>query len=400
MKMMRIYRWQFCLFMAVLSGFSLQSIAQQLTGRLSGTVILVTGEPVSNLELELRVFQPEQPISKQQAVSESDGSFLFTNLDRNPEKGYGVYALYQGAEYYSPLFRFEDDAQEISFELSVYESTTSDEHISVTQHDIQIDSEEGGLRITEKLVLANSGDRMYIGSQEVQDGKKETLRIQLPTGFQNLQLSQNFIDFYTFVGETGVAFTMAIPPGEKPFELTYTLPANGPAFNVGRTLSVRTQTIEVAVLDTALEVESATLANSGMFEEQGRQYVHLSGQQFGIRSFVDMTIQAPQMPQAPQSTNETALPTSRFLFALVPLMLIPVIWVLVFVVRRNSSQRSSQAPVLETETLERLHKRRRLVWELAELDERFESGNVAKKEYRQQRRRLKDQAIALTRALK
>ncbi len=390
MNSMLKQRWRIVLLTFGILAYSLsiavQSGSDDKTGRIRGIVKTASGEPVPELDVDLRIFRPNQPTTHRPAVSGSDGGFTFSALDRNPENGYGVYAVYQGADYYSPLFRFTNDEPDIVYELTVYKSTTSDEHIAVMRHGIRIDSDEGGLRITEQLVLENSGDRMYIGSQAVKDGKHETLRVNLPTGFQNLQLSQSFIDFYTIIEETGVVFTMAIPPGEKPFELTYTLPAETSAYNLGRTLSVRTQAIDVVVLDTALEIESAALASSDMFEEQGQQYRHFAGQQFGKRSFIDIIIRAPEV------TRTRALPTSPFFIGL---FLILVFWILYAFFRRSPSRIFAQ----EAEVRERLQQRRHLLWMVAELDERFEAGEMAEDQYQRQRRERKDTIIELTREL-
>jgi hypothetical protein len=360
-------------------------------GRIYGAVKMSDGEPVANLELALRIFQANQITSEQITRSNADGTFSFQSLDRGRGTGYGIYAVYQEAEYYSPFFSFDEQTQEIPFDLIVYNATTSDQHIAVETHQVFVESTEDGLQIVERIRLDNSENTVYIGSEEIQNGKKETLRISLPFGAKNLQLGRGLTDFYTFMTDDGFVDTMAIQPGEKLIEFTYNLDTQTTGIELGRTLHISTRTFEVFILDTAqLQAESATLQNAGMFEEQGQQYLHFAGQQFGKRSYIDVTL---------HNISRRNNRSPKFFIPVIALIL-PGLWVLYTVLRQR---RSTEEPELEDDDLKRigrlLEERRQLLWAMAELDERFEMGEIPSEKHQRQRPELKKQAVELTKTL-
>jgi hypothetical protein len=116
----------------------------ETTGRVYGNVKnATTGEPVAGLELELRLFEGIKITKQLHAFSEPNGTFSFPDFERSQAKGYALFTIYQGVDYYGPVRYFGGQVSEIRKEIIVYTPTDSNQQISVSRHHLII-SPEGG----------------------------------------------------------------------------------------------------------------------------------------------------------------------------------------------------------------------------------------------------------------
>ena len=198
--------------------FSIQTYGEEdaTRGRIYGTVKNgTTGEFVADLELTLRIFEGNKIIEQQQGFLDEEGKFSFAELEQGETRRYALYAVYQGVDYYSPLFIFDEQHREFSYELIVYEPTDSDQHISAAMHHVVVGLEEDAIWIKEVIVLENTDNKVYVGTQEIKDGKKETLRVSLPSGAKELQLGEGLQEYYVLMTEDGFVDTRTILPEKK-----------------------------------------------------------------------------------------------------------------------------------------------------------------------------------------
>jgi len=93
-------------------------------GKITGSIINgTTGEQIPDLEVILKQYERDQEKDQQKTLSDSQGNFSFPGLDRRKGASYILYTVYQGVEYYSPVLMFNEQTQEIPFEITVYEPT-------------------------------------------------------------------------------------------------------------------------------------------------------------------------------------------------------------------------------------------------------------------------------------
>ncbi|MFQ6067897.1 MAG: hypothetical protein ACE5K3_11585, partial [bacterium] len=137
-------------------------------GLIKGTITnkTLSGSEVKNQEIILHVSKDGSEIEKLSTRTNSSGGFEFKNLPTG--KGYTYYLSlnYQGGEYLSDTVSFEEPQSLIVLNLTVYDSTTSDEKVNVNiDHIIVEKAEAGSLLVSEALVFNNIGDKTYIGEK-------------------------------------------------------------------------------------------------------------------------------------------------------------------------------------------------------------------------------------------
>ena len=68
-------------------------------------------------------------------------------------------------------------------------------------HHIFLEKNNDSFQINEAVIVENRGDRVYVRTQEVQPGVRETLRISLPNKASNLQFDQHVAPFIVNIAE-------------------------------------------------------------------------------------------------------------------------------------------------------------------------------------------------------
>jgi len=176
-----------------------QTLAQG-QGVIEGQVVNGTanGGPVEGLMVTLHVFAGMEEETPQTTTTDAKGRFRFEGLSTEANHVYALLLNYQGADYGSDLLAFSEGETALSVPIQVYESTESDEAVSIEQAHIFVDFREISLVVGEMYIFSNSSDRTCIG-EEVAEGRRETLRLSLPTGaeelaFESGELGQRFFE--------------------------------------------------------------------------------------------------------------------------------------------------------------------------------------------------------------
>ncbi len=174
---------------------------------------------VADHDVVLKTYLDGTETGSATAKTDAEGGFRFEGLSTSPTYVYQVSLQYQEAEYTSEWLSFGDGETTKSVEVTVYDSTTSDEAIKITVSHTIVYVEEGSLLVKDYLLFVNEGDRTYVGSREVTaDGKKETLRFPLPKEATELQYTLGLMECCAVSSEDGFVDTMAIVPGASGLE--------------------------------------------------------------------------------------------------------------------------------------------------------------------------------------
>jgi mono/diheme cytochrome c family protein len=256
-------RWQA---VDYLRTFSYQPI--QLDGIITGQVRNATvDQPVGDVEVRLRRWGIDSELPSLTTEASADGHFRFENLDTSSHVFYSLEVLYNGISFPSEFATFDPANTELSMPVNVYETTTSDEAVKVDRlHFIVMGNEPGSFSVLELYQFSNDSDRAYIGILN-DAGQRETVRIALPAGAQNLFLQRGTLGVDFLETDNDLVSTSVIVPGEDSFEVAfvYLLPYSGTTLDLDRPQELKAgQVLPVRLNDLdKVEFSSTTSETSG-----------------------------------------------------------------------------------------------------------------------------------------
>ena len=155
----------------------------------SGIVVnLTTGDPApGGLSVMLHGWNASgQQLEMLHGESERGGVFRFEDVQLEPDILYSAMAIYEEVTYFSrPSQLLEDGGLEF-LRIEVYETTSSDDQVTIDQHHIILVFAQGGLSVAEIYAITNSGDRAVKDAILLEDDRSATLQFPLPPGAANL----------------------------------------------------------------------------------------------------------------------------------------------------------------------------------------------------------------------
>jgi hypothetical protein len=251
-------------------------------GVIEGQVVNGTadGGSVEGLPVTLRVLAGMEEQPPRTATTDAEGQFRFEDLSTEANHVYILLLDYQGIEYGSDLLAFSEGETTLSVPIRVYEPTESDDVLSIARAHIFVDFQEGELLMGELYFFNNSSDRIYIGAEEVAEGKRGTLRLSLPTGAEGLAVEDGELGQRFFETDEGFVDTWFLPPGQSSGQLmfSYSLPYDPSGYDLAREIPYPLKAINVLVADVGVDVTSDRLTLEGSRGMQGQSYLNLSGQ--------------------------------------------------------------------------------------------------------------------------
>ncbi len=357
-------------------------------GMISGGLINgTTGERVPGVEVVLQRYEGNQEKEKQKSHSDPQGRFSFPNLNRSKGNSYRLQAVYQGVEYNSHLIAFEDQKQEIPFEMTVYETTDSDEKLSVVMHHLLAQPQDGVLWVKEVMVVENRDNRVFVGAREIAPDKKETLRISLPPRAQELQLGRGLMSCCIVDLQDGFADTMDIKPGRKEILFAYKVESGGPSLNLSKQINLKTDSLDFFIPNQGIRAGGKNIQYAGLIGKPDNQFLHFTGK--GLAKGSQVVLNLKGFPWGRRFFKKM---TPIFAVALVGLGLAYPL------MRRRKRSSGTKMEGLQQSggrsTLQ--EERQNVLWAIAELDDQLDSGRISPDEHEKKRRLLKEKAITMT----
>lgn len=349
------------------------------TGVIQGRVVNRTGgaKPVANISVTLTPYVNETEGQKVTVTTDAAGRFAFKGLPTSAGRSYVLQVKYKGGDYESPRITFKENETVKTLEMVVYEPTTDPSVIRAGMHHIIVEVQEGALQIVELVVLVNQTDRTYIGATTLPDGRRETVRFSLPGGAREVQYLDGLMECCVIAKGDLLIDTMDVKPGTRQIAYGYMLPVTGSRASLERPLDVPTDTLEFLVPDIGVTVQSQQLASKGVLETSSGRYLRYSGRR--LKPGDRITIVLEGLPV--QARSYRALAFALALAILSAVLVYPLL------------RRRSQA---EKATIQGEERRLALLREIADLDDRFEAGELAEEEYRTLRAQRKAELIELS----
>ena len=344
------------------------------------------GGSVADQVVILKTFVGSQERGETSSRTDREGRFEFSGLNTSSDYSYGVIAIYQEAEYPAGPRRFDAGATVMTWEIPVYEATPQGDNIRIARGHLIINVQENNLVVLQYFSFLNTGDRTYVGSHPITpDGKKETLRLSLPTGATQVSSDEGLDECCAFRTDEGISDTLAVAPGNKDIVLSYQLPYKSSPVFLDLPLYYPVDAINLLVGDQNVKISSPQLQPQGVQDMGGQKYLHFAGKDLPANA--ELSLDLDNLPQKGVLGGRLDATTLRWGGA--GLAALAIGFALFYSLRR----RPATAPALAS-TRRQPDQGDVLLRELAELDDRFAAGQIREDEYErvrdEKKRRLKE----------
>jgi mono/diheme cytochrome c family protein len=399
-------RWQVVDYLRTLSYEPIVSEGV-ITGQVGNAT---TGEPVGDAEVRLRRWGTEAELPPLVAQADADGNFHFEGLDTGNHAFYLAEVTYDDVPFSSDFVSFEPGVSQLSVSVNVYETAPSDEDIQVERfHFIILGEQPGFLSVLELYQFSNLGDRAYVGTVN-EEGFRETVRMALPAGAQDLTLQGGALGVDFLETDEGLVATSPIIPGEETFEVAfvYVAPYSGRTLELDRPLYYDTASVNGLVMDVGVKLKSDALSYEGERAAQGQTFLQYTGQDLATGEtlpiqLVDLDKIEFASPSEPtDGTSETGMPVipssglsqTTLLWLTLGLGALAIVFVLAYPSLRP--RLAGEAPASQSDLTQ---ERQRLLLTLARLDQAYEAGDLNEAVYRRARARRKAELADVLRRL-
>ena len=328
--------------------------------------------------------------------TETDGAgrFRFEGLDTSAELQYWAEATYLDVSYGSEdLLQFAEGQTTLDIAITVYETTQDDSGVQLDLVHIFAESFGEVLRISETHLFGSTADRTYVG-QEGAGGQRETVLVPVPSDSVGFALGEGIAEDRFVSGSDGLVDTDPVRPGTLMSEVrfSYHLMAGSDPIILERPFAYPVASLAVLVAQPGLVLSSPQLQSMGTQMIQDRQYEVFSGQGLGPGmplelEFTSMAetavgLDASGMPAGQTSSSGSAVGSQSVLLWLgVVLAAAAVAGVFVYTATTGRPSASRKArPGLSANP-----KTRRLLHQLADLEDALKAGEVDEASYERQR---------------
>ncbi len=369
----------------ILSLSSSALAAEPGSGIIEGMVVNRTmgGSSVADQDITLKTYLNDTEVNSSTAKTDAEGRFVFDGLSTEPGYSYDVTITFQQAEYYSEWLSFDEGETTKSVEVTVYNSTTSDEAIKIEMAHTVIYVEQGSLWVEEFLLFVNESDQTYIGSKEVAEGTRETLRFSLPSEATELQSGYGLMECCIYTSEDGFVDTMPVLPGSKEVAYSYKVDYSSGTYTFSQRVNYPIFDYAFLIQGEAVQVTSDQLAAEEPMNIEGILFNHFSSKELAPDSTLVVSISG-----LPQTSNQGTV-----IWITLALVVLVVSSGFVYLRRKRKPQ-----PVSPEDNLDQ--RRQGLLAEIAELDDDFEAGKITEEVYRRLRAARKAELVELMQGTK
>ncbi|MBI4180397.1 MAG: hypothetical protein HY528_00515 [Chloroflexi bacterium] len=357
--------------------------AETNSGIIEGRIVnaTATGGSVNDQLITLRTYLSDTEKTSATTKTDTEGRFTFTGLvTTNTSYSYDVTATFQEADYTSERLTFKAEELSKSIEITVYDSTGSDATIRVADAHTIIFVGQGSLKIVEVFSVSNDSDRTYIGSGEITaTGKRRTVMLPLPDKSTDLQYGGELMLCCVLPPDKeGFWDTMPVLPGSKTIAYSSQVSYSGGEYTYSRKVYAPTASYDLLIQGKNIAVAGDQLVSQGLVEFENSQFQQFSGGDFTLGDVV-----LAKLSVLPQSANQGPI-----LWIVLTLIVLAGGFGLIYLKNKGRLQ-----PVRVGGSLEQ--RRQGLLAELAQMDDYFEGGKIAEKDYRRLRAEKKAQIVTL-----
>lgn len=367
------------------------------SGTLVGRVLNgSTKEPVAGVEVTLTASRADGSRSFARTQrTDDDGRYRFKHLPTGTDHIYTVDATYEGGAFAGGALQLRGDTPRppvVRSLLRVWPTITDPAVIQIARDDIFAVQEGGDVSVIEAVTVVNHSGLAYIGrgggtSGRASSGSRPSpsLGFALPAsvtrndaGQPVVQIVGSDVDLPQIIPtEYGFAATAAIPPGETRITFAYRTRGTGGSYDLTRRALYPTSRLEVNAAPP-LEVQSNRLIEAGTLDLRGRAYTRYSATD-GLAAGDPIQVLAVATAEP---VSGSLLGVALGAIAVLALVAAGTLWLSRRRAARRRPERARRAPTQGD-----------LLHAIAELDMRYERGELAEAPWSEERARLKAEAL-------
>ena len=322
------------------------------TFALTGRVINQTlNRPEPDIEVSY-VLHETGNITVVRDTTDSKGQFILdVASDPGAEPPPMLFARYNGIDYPGNPAPAGD-----TVDIPVFETTESDTAISLSSHHILLDAQGG--TVTYIFIVHNRGNRTYLTGGDHGHG----LEIPLPDGVTDFIRAPQGVHLH----ETLLVDPRPIIPGNSQTFFTFSIP---PSNRIAQRITYPTTSMDLLVQPTDTPVSTTVLQDLGDVTLGTNVFRRFGAEQLASGTQIDINLSSAETASNLQTPIWTAAASAV------------VIAILVIYMRSLKTTPNRRTILLE---------------QIADLDERYESGNLSEDDYKNRRNALKAEVIDLS----
>lgn len=367
------------------------SVLADPAGTVKGTLVNRTpgGAGVGDASITLVSYQGDTEQARVETKSDALGRFEFTGIETSSDFDYALSVLYQEAEYMTDFKRFETGSTTMDWEIPVYDATPSADNVRISRGHLIVDIQEGSLWVLQFFSFVNTGDRTFVGAHPItDDGRKETLRLSLPTGASQITAQEGLDECCAFRTDEGISDTLAVAPGGKNVVLSYSLPYNSPEVYLDLPLYYPVDSFDLLVAEGKAKVSSSQLTTQQAVDMGGKKYQHFTASKLPAQT--ELSLDLTEIGGS--SGVSSVLSPNNLRWGGIGAAGLGILVVLFFGLR----DRKPAVATAGAAGPRRPASRDVLLRELADLDDKFASGQIAEDKYE----RLREQKVQMLKEIK
>ena len=335
-------------------------------------------------------------VSTGETVTDGRGRFRFAQAPLIPGGSYSLSADFQQVFYHAVLGP-EDLPGDV--QLTVYETTQDISLVTVTRQVLviaEVDGKDREVAAIEFVRLSNASDRTLLPDlANVQ--RLGFLRFSLPPRAEELSVQSDLPGGEIIEIGTGFALTSAVVPGDHSVEFSFRFPYQGDSVSYRQSLLQGADVYQVLVPERLGQVAVLPLAPMPPVHIQGTTYRAWGGSGFSPGQGIDLEL--TNLPQPSLGARlESAFTGGAFWRVAIPSVLGALLAsLLLFGGFRPSRVRNWGVVPGAGDQEEGREQRDLMVRAVAELDERFQRGEVLEAQYQLERNGLKSRILEVDR---
>lgn len=316
-----------------------------------------------------------QEKDRRHITAAADGTFRIEGFDPALANHYVVATTFKGVTYSTVVDG--DGGPEVQVELKVFETTEDDSGVKAVSDSLTVvKGKQDTFEVLQMFKISNLSDRTFVGRSA--DDSPAVVRLPVAQGGFDLSPGEGISrDRITTTAE-GLGITDPLQPGESTFSYAYKVRIPRTGWPLSRQIVYPTDHFDLLV-GQGLKVVFPTLHFAESRDLGGKHFSRYRGGPFTAGSLVEGDV------------TESGRVTASLRIGLIALFIAIMIGGFLFL---RSSKRDPAEPSDGADGTDGAD-RERLIEDIARLDERFASGQIAEDEYRSSRQTKKELLLTM-----
>tara|TARA_A100001037_G_scaffold45708_1_gene36895 strand:+ start:2911 stop:4056 length:1146 start_codon:yes stop_codon:yes gene_type:complete len=227
-----------------------------------------TGQPIAETTITLYIEQLDKDSEVFYTTTNIAGAFAFESIEIKEDALYWLSIFYEGIGY-TELFDVTSDNKNLV--LQVYDTTTSDESISIYNSSIlfsDVDHLNRELSIIEMVTLQNTDNLTYIQGS----GPMDLLRFGLPEGATDLIIDTEIANADWVQIDKGFALLASVKPGKHELMYAYKIPYSGSSTSFVKNWRYGSNNLRIVIPENLFQVVTNITDDSELINLEGINY--------------------------------------------------------------------------------------------------------------------------------